>query len=619
MSQDTVEFRVLGALEVRRGGAPVPLGPPKLRTVLAVLLCDAGRAVSLDTLVDSLWPDAPPKSAVKNVQGYVSRLRREVLGDPARIDLDASGYRLAARPGELDAARFAELVHEGRVCGDPERRAEHFRRALGLWHGKAAYAGVPRNRLCEAEALRLAEVRLGVLLEWADLRIGRGRAAGLVPELVALTREHPLNEELWARLMRALHACGRPADALRAFEDARRTLLAEGGLEPSPPLRSLRRQIASGAPGTPAPRTAARDTVAPGTAVPGSAAPGNAAPGNAVPGPGGPGNAALGIVAPGAAGPCWEGGWRCGGSRTTRLRGTDEAHVWGDAMLAPVRLSPLGARGFRGTVDDAAAGAVVVGRLRCSPHVLSRHARFMRSTDRELAKVVLNRSRTDMLVSQNGRERALAPGRLVVCDMTRPYDIVVRDRCDVAFLGVPHRLFGAEDDRLRAQAGLPLPADGTTKMIAQCLADMTDRPGDLAGRRGRHLGDALTAMLRAALTGTALERVETPADLADRILAYASAALHDPSLSEESVARAHGISTGRLRRLFREREVPLMEWVRRERLRHFRGDLRDPAFADRSVASVAARWGLADADRAGRALEAEFGQSPAEIRPPVRG
>lgn len=549
-----LEFNVLGPLEVRRGGRTVPRGTPKVRAVLSVLLSRAGRTVPVDALLEALWRDAPPGSAVKNVHGYVHALRHAILDDPARVERNGDGYRLVVRPGELDADRFEALVRDGRASADPEESAALLRRALDLWRGRDAYEDVPETPPTHLDARRLAELRLATLLDWSDAELRLGRAGDLAPRLVGPAAEHPLNEELWARLMIALHASGRTADALAVYEDARRALADEAGLTPGPRLRLLRQRIS--APSGTSPRRRA----------------------------------------------------------TKDLRGAEEARAAASALLVPISLDPIGGT-FRGTLDSVTAGSLVIGHLRCSPHTVSRRPRTISSADRDLLKVVLNRSASRITVSQDGRDCRIGPGDLVVCDMTRPYSISVPGPCDVTFLGVPRGLLGDRADVLSRRTAVRLPSDtGLTSLINVCLAGVTDSAAALPAAAGRHLGDALTSLVLAALTLATPERADTPSGLADRVLAYAAANLHDPALSVESVAVRHGVSARHLHQLFRDRDFTFMRWVRRERLARIRRDLRDPSLAHRSVASVAARWGVLDATHVSRALKAEYGETAAEIR-----
>lgn len=241
-----MEFSVLGPLAVHDQRGPVDLGVPKARCVLAALLCRTRRAASTDVLVEALWGDTPPKSAVKNVHGYVHRLRRG-LGDPSRIVRHGVGYLLVVRDGECDADRFEGLVAAGAAAADegrPESAGELFRAALALWRGDA-FADVPDVPAVAAEARRLDEVRRRCLRYRVEVDLRLGRHAELVPELVALTDGDPLEERLWELLMTALHRSGRRSDALAAYGRARRLLAEATGLDPGPALRRLHREILS--------------------------------------------------------------------------------------------------------------------------------------------------------------------------------------------------------------------------------------------------------------------------------------------------------------------------------------------------------------------------------------
>ncbi|MFI6694611.1 BTAD domain-containing putative transcriptional regulator [Streptomyces sp. NPDC050433] len=239
-----MDYGVLGPLAVRRDGVAVELGTPKGRLLLAVLLCRAGRVVSGDALAEAIWGAEQPKSAAKNVQTYVHRLRQH-LGDPRRIAREGPGYLLRAGRDELDAARFEDLVDMARAAlaaGDPDQSRRLFDEALGLWRGPA-FAGLADVPALTSEAARLDELRLGVLEERIDVDLRLGRHGELLGELTALTMEHPFRERMWAQLMLALYRCGRRADALLAYLQVRRILAEETGLEPGQTLRDLHRTI----------------------------------------------------------------------------------------------------------------------------------------------------------------------------------------------------------------------------------------------------------------------------------------------------------------------------------------------------------------------------------------
>ncbi|MGC7098595.1 BTAD domain-containing putative transcriptional regulator [Amycolatopsis lurida] len=239
-----MDFGVLGPLTVWRAGVPLDLGTPKSRLLLAVLLSRPGRPVADDALAEAIWGGDQPKSAAKNVQTYVHRLRQR-LGDPARITRQGTGYLVHAARDELDVTRFEDLTDVARAAlaaGDLERARHHFDQALGLWRGPA-FAGIADVLALTSEAARLDESRLGVLEERIDVDLRLGRHGELLGELTALTMEHPFRERMWAQLMLALHRCGRRADALLAYRQVRAVLAEETGLEPGQRLRDLHQTI----------------------------------------------------------------------------------------------------------------------------------------------------------------------------------------------------------------------------------------------------------------------------------------------------------------------------------------------------------------------------------------
>ncbi len=224
-------------------GDELPLGGSRQRALLAVLLVHRRERVSIDQLVDALWGDAPPPTATKTIQVYVSRLRR-TFGDGV-LETRDRGYRLAADPSRVDADRFEALLREGRSAldmGEPRRAVEALTAAQAEWSGAALpefadepFARAEIDRL-EGERIAASEARLT-----AELQLGKGRE--LVGELEQLTAAHPLREGLVAALMLALYRAGRQADALATYRAARRRLVDELGLEPGPELRELERRI----------------------------------------------------------------------------------------------------------------------------------------------------------------------------------------------------------------------------------------------------------------------------------------------------------------------------------------------------------------------------------------
>jgi DNA-binding SARP family transcriptional activator/CheY-like chemotaxis protein len=253
----SIEFRLLGRVAVRRDGQPVDVGGPKQRAVLASLLLRARRVVSVDQLIDDLWPEHPPARAAATVQVFVSQLRRALepersRGEPATLLVTASpGYLLDVEPDAVDAHAFADLVARGRAelgAGDPARAAESLLRAEGMWRGPAL-ADVPGTPFVQAAAARLAELHLGAAEDRIDAELALGRHAALVAELEHRVHVHPMRERLRAQVMLALYRCGRQADALAAYRVARQVLHDELGLDPGVPLRELEQAVLRHDPG----------------------------------------------------------------------------------------------------------------------------------------------------------------------------------------------------------------------------------------------------------------------------------------------------------------------------------------------------------------------------------
>ena len=233
-----MEFRLLGPMDVLDRGAALALGGLKQRALLARLLVTANRTVSVDSLVDDLWGDAVPGTAVKMVQIYVSQLRKRL---PAEVLLTRPpGYLVQVDPEAIDVVRFDRLRRTGRAAleaGEPAAAAARLRDALGLWRGEAlAEFAEP---FAQAERNHLHELRLVCLEDCVDAELMQGRHAELVGELAAEVARFPLRERLHKQSMLALYRSGRHADALAVYEDFRRALDDDLGLEPSLQLREL--------------------------------------------------------------------------------------------------------------------------------------------------------------------------------------------------------------------------------------------------------------------------------------------------------------------------------------------------------------------------------------------
>ena len=234
-----VEFAILGPLEARDGSEPIPLGGPKQRALLTLLLLEAGRVVSVDRLVEALWAGDPPTTAVASLQNFVAQLRK-ALG-PEAIETHPPGYVVRLGPEQLDLARVRSLVDEARAS-EPVRRAALLDEALALWRGEPL-ADFRYETFAQEEIARLEEFRLTLQEERAEAELAIGEHADLVTELEGLVRAHPLRERLRAQLMLALYRSGRQAQALAAYREGRDVLVEELGLEPSPLLRGVHASI----------------------------------------------------------------------------------------------------------------------------------------------------------------------------------------------------------------------------------------------------------------------------------------------------------------------------------------------------------------------------------------
>ena len=246
-----MEFRVLGPLEVVDGDRPVDLGGPRQRALLAILLTQANQVVSRDALIDALFGEEPREAARNLVQVYVSRLRKALEPERERrsggsiVVTRAPGYLVRVEPEQLDLHRFERLAEEGRralSAGEADRAAERFREALALWRGPAL-ADFAFEEFAAGESARLDELRLAVVEDRIEADLARGLHATLIGELQGLVAEHPLRERPRGQLMLALYRAGRQAEALDVYQEGRRLLVEELGLEPGSTLRDLERAM----------------------------------------------------------------------------------------------------------------------------------------------------------------------------------------------------------------------------------------------------------------------------------------------------------------------------------------------------------------------------------------
>jgi WD40 repeat protein/DNA-binding SARP family transcriptional activator len=239
-----MDFRILGPLEVVGEGGAVALGGIKPRAVLAVLLLHPNEPVSADRLALALWGADAPAGAAKTVQVHVSRLRK-ALGDAEILTTTPGGYRLRVRAGELDAERFELLAEDGRralAAGQVEHAAAVLRDALSMWRGPPL-EDLAFEPFAPTEIARLEEQRLAVLEARVEADLAVGRHGELLGELQRLRTGHPSRERFVGQLMLALYRCGRQAEALEAYRQARRVFVDELGVEPGPEVRRLHEAI----------------------------------------------------------------------------------------------------------------------------------------------------------------------------------------------------------------------------------------------------------------------------------------------------------------------------------------------------------------------------------------
>ena len=242
-----MDFRILGPLEVLDQGRAVTLGGTKQRALLALFLVHANETLATDRLIDELWGEHPPANAAKTVQMQVSRLRK-ALAAGAGGDLVMTrerGYELRIDPEQLDSHRFERLTAEGTselAAGRPEQAVQTIEHALLLWRD-APLADLVYEPFAQSEIARLEDLRVGALEQLVEAKLALGRHAEVIGQLETLIAEHPYRERLRAQLMLALYRCERQAEALQAYQDARRQLVEELGIEPGERLHELERAI----------------------------------------------------------------------------------------------------------------------------------------------------------------------------------------------------------------------------------------------------------------------------------------------------------------------------------------------------------------------------------------
>lgn len=235
-----MSFGLLGPLEICVDGRELELRGWKERTLLAALLLRAGEVVSRDRLIDELWGEKPPKTAIGSLQNFVSGLRKALGAELVRTR--NRSYSLEVRRESVDMHRFERLVSDAHLAGAHEVRANLFRSALALWRGPPL-ADFAHEPFAQVEIARLERLRLGAREELIDIELDLGYHHLVVGELETLVAMHPLHERLRARLMLALYRSGRQAEALAVYRSGRRALHDQLGLEPGEELRELEKAI----------------------------------------------------------------------------------------------------------------------------------------------------------------------------------------------------------------------------------------------------------------------------------------------------------------------------------------------------------------------------------------
>ncbi len=246
-----MRFYLLGPLEVTTSAGPLPIRAKRLRALLAILLLNTGKVVSIDRIVDGIWPEEPPRSVVENIRTYVSQLRSLLYeaSDRGRLESHPGGYRLLTEPEELDLLRFNSLAADGRRAlqlGDHSSATVLLGEAMELWRG-APLPELDLGPAMRAKTIALEEQRWAVQTDWINARLALGEHAELAATLRELIGERPLDEGLWCCLVTALYAMGRTGEALAAFAEARQTFLDELGIAAARPASSPRSDRGSSA------------------------------------------------------------------------------------------------------------------------------------------------------------------------------------------------------------------------------------------------------------------------------------------------------------------------------------------------------------------------------------
>ncbi|MEU9111254.1 AfsR/SARP family transcriptional regulator [Streptomyces sp. NPDC048483] len=246
-----MRFNILGPLEILRGGRDITPSAEKLRWLLALLVARGSQVVSISSLIDEVWGENPPRSAIATTRGYICQLRTSFRKATDYSTTDSlivtrpPGYGLRLSTGQVDAKAFEKATEGGRnllAAGRPREAAQRLGQALGLWRGPVL-ADLPTGRLLRAHIAHLHEMWTTAQELSITARMQVGLHRELIPELRSLVIEFPFNEWLHGALIEALNRSGRRGEALRAYRDLQRILDDALGLAPSAPLQRLQRQL----------------------------------------------------------------------------------------------------------------------------------------------------------------------------------------------------------------------------------------------------------------------------------------------------------------------------------------------------------------------------------------
>jgi SARP family transcriptional regulator, regulator of embCAB operon len=245
MAENKIGFGVLGPLQMTVDGAPVPLGTPKLRAVLAMLVMNRNRPVGIDSLIAAAWEQFPPSEARASLHSYISNLRR-LLGESRSMLVNAPpGYRLTVADTDCDIGRFIIQKNAGvqaAAAGRFEEASRHLTTALAEWRGPVL-EDLRDFQFVDVYATALVEDKLVAHTARAEAEIACGRGYAVIGELESLTVDHPYREPLWAQLITAYYVAERQSEALDAYQRLKTTLADDLGIDPGPTVRALHQRI----------------------------------------------------------------------------------------------------------------------------------------------------------------------------------------------------------------------------------------------------------------------------------------------------------------------------------------------------------------------------------------